>query len=230
MPKGTNDPELYDQCWVLADGTFSTAAGPNMLQFDGRKFLLPPGQRVTVPRGCVDLWLGNPDARDHPTDESKNYRAQELARVSRKWGVVLGQKATFPTTIHAWSWEGDLFITCVEDPTGRTLAGPDQNQITQEMLVEQQKLIQKQMQMLRQVAAENEIDLDEMSLEPPDPTKFPDAPPPAPEHPFDPPAATTAEHPTGPAITDLPEPVDPMAKASTKKSPAKAKPATPVAP
>lgn len=242
------DTSVYDACWVQADQPFKTAAGQNTLLFENKKYTLPIGQPVMVPRGVVNLWLGNPDARDHPTDKDLRHRTRELARVSKKWGNAVGAPAIFPD-IKAWSLDQQLLPTIVADPSGESVAPPDPQAVSLESLKAQQRQMAQALATLRQFAAQEGLDLGEITgLEVSSPT--PDAGPPLLTPPTAPaptsaPAFVPAEAPApvadipdapawatepapAPDAASLPQPPDPTVakKAPAKKAPPRTK--TPV--
>lgn len=195
-------------CWVMAEDRFINAAGENCLRYDNRVYSLPVGKMVMVPREFINNWLGNPDARDHPTDRDLRHRTAELTRVARKWGNEVGAQARFPR-IHAWDFEQNLLPTIVEDPRGTTVAAPDPNEVSQGQLQAMQQQLAKAFAAMRQMAAENDIELDDLDLTPRPPVPQPMNPmataqmaPPAPPVAVDAPLFEPAAAPQGAALKE----------------------------
>lgn len=238
------DTAIYEQCWVQADQPFRTSGGSMVLRFENRGYVLKVGEPMMVPRGLVNLWLGNPDARDHPTDDARRHRTAERNRVARKWGNEIGSTPVFPQ-IHAWDFNQNLLPTIVEDPYGTSVAAPDPTIVGQAEIAAQQRQLAQAFQALRQYAAQNDIPLEELTgqdLTPQAPSMSPTAPtPPTPpllEAPSFTPAQAPSPTPTpsdgpawadptapAPSVADMPATPDPTATVK-KKAPGKPRPGT----
>lgn len=219
------DQTISAPCWVMAEQPFINAAGENCLRFEGRVYSLPVGEMKMVPRGFVNHWLGNPDARDHPTERDLRHRTQELTRVARKWGNEVGAKARFPK-IKAWDYDQNELPTIVADPAGKSLVDPGADDIvaaqTQQLQAMQQQMA-RQMAAMRNMADELGVEIEDVVLPQPTIPLATNAMAPAPPtviveaEPFVPaekPAGAAVKEPDGPAWESpepatLPEPVVP---------------------
>jgi hypothetical protein len=154
------DPIVMDQVWVETQESFSTSAGPNTIQFEGRKYTLPLGKRVTIPRGALHLWFGDPEVTNHPTDDSRSYRADQAKKLLQKWGGPLGApyEAHFPK-IKAWDWADNELPVITNDPEGATLASPDPADDKAEQMQAMLRQVNQQQQQLLQAMQQEGIEI-----------------------------------------------------------------------
>lgn len=218
----------FDQCWAtLRSGDFKTSAGVNTLLWGGKKYVLRKDRPVPVPRALINLWMGDPDLRDHPTDGSRSFRADRLRPLAHKWGIDPGGDMSGFPDILVQSFEGEELATIISDPHGEKLAEPDQTALDAAQLIAAQRALAKQAAVLTAMADEMGLDLGEMNVPTvedappvPGPPRLPSSKLPDPD--VQGPALAPAASPAVSA-SSLPEPVDPSAPQPAKKAPAKAK-------
>lgn len=129
-------------------------------KFNNRAYSMEPGEEIVVPFLAMCLWLGHPDAIDHPSDREKNFRFQEWRRLQVRYGSYdnVGEEpiVTKAGTIPPWkdqvpkievlSMAGEPMVTVVDDPEGRHLKPAQQNISQVELMQSALERMQSQME------------------------------------------------------------------------------------
>lgn len=129
-------------------------------KFQNRRYSAEPGQEIVVPFLAVCLWLGHPDAIDHPSDKQRQFRFEEWRRLQVRYGCYdnIGDETihTKQGDIPAWknvvprlkvtTMAGEEVITVVDDPEGRHLLPAQQNISQVEMMQNAIERMQAQME------------------------------------------------------------------------------------
>lgn len=210
-----------EHVYVQVDSEFTTSVGTNMIKYMKVPIRLPVGQKVLIPRAAANLWFGNPELLDDPTDRNNRPRTAEFVRLIGKWGgsAAHPETAQFPK-VRMWDFDTDSEVhPIIVDPTGsKTAAEPEPS--NHEDIKALAAQTERKLREIQALASQMGIPLGVETEAAPQPVQF-EAPPDAPD------ASTDYEQPTSPPapeLDDMPAPADPTATA--KRSPSKRKPST----
>lgn len=159
-----------------------------VLKFEFKPYVIPAGQRALAPRAAINAWFGDPDLIDHPTDRRLKSRTDAARKVACRWGIFRdeqwedgGGNSRFPTHLKVYSFEGKLLPTIHLDPYGRTLEPVDTQQADAASMLQQMDAMKKALAQLQALAAEQGVDVTEVSSDDPQPVKAAEPEPSDPE-------------------------------------------------
>lgn len=149
-----------DMCRVVNKGKADFSA-----MYDNNRFTIKKGKASIVPRHAVNLWFGDPDTINDPTDRLRFYRQAEYDRLRIKYGVYDGipGRATVEELweqntpkVEVYDLDDNRLYTVIEDPEGIQSAPPAPLSRMERSLAAQLEDMERQMQALRRAMSDAE--------------------------------------------------------------------------
>lgn len=114
---------------------------------NGQTYHIPPGSETLIPLAAVDVWFGNPDARN---TEQRKYRNEEFNRLRVRAGAYENNDVweMNKPKVKVLTITGEEVLTVVADPEGKHLNPDTSSQADTERLNEQIQMLAAQVEML----------------------------------------------------------------------------------